>query len=318
MRGEQSKKYIIEKKDSGKRFDRWLTEVDDLFSRTLAQKLIKTQLATVNEQCASPAYSLRTGDRICYRLPAPVASDILPQEGNLAILFEDEELLVIDKPAGMVVHPAPGHPDHTLVNYVLHHCPHLSGIGGVQRPGIVHRIDKDTSGILVIAKTDHSHQYLSKQFQDHSIDRKYSALVWGTPTQSSGTFSTMIGRDPTSRKKFTITTQGKHAITHWKVEERFAFATFLSCELETGRTHQIRVHLSKHRLPIIGDPLYGNNKIKKNYTSVLVQALRSLNRQALHARELGFIHPTTEKKLHFRSSIPADMQAIIRALRSEK
>jgi 23S rRNA pseudouridine1911/1915/1917 synthase len=240
---------------------------------------------------------------------------------DLDVLYEDEHIIVIDKPAGLVVHPAPGHPDSTLVNALLAHCRDLSGIGGELRPGIVHRLDKDTSGVMVATKTDAAHVALAEVFQAHRLEREYIALVApapAPPAPQQGTFSTLHGRHPVHRKQFTSRVQrGKPAITHWRLERHFGpdrgagvMAAQVRCRLETGRTHQIRVHLSEHGMPVIGDPLYGHR-----YRDPELAALaHRLGRQALHAAVLGFAHPVTGAPLRFESPMPADMQSLAQSL----
>ncbi len=222
-------------------------------------------------------------------------------------MFEDEYLIVIDKQAGLVVHPAAGNPDGTLVNALLHHCAgNLSGIGGVARPGIVHRIDKDTSGLMVAAKTDRAHEGLAKQFHDHSIDRRYKAIVSGRPTRLEGTIDAPLGRSPSNRKKVAIVPGGKRAVTHYTTLKMLSEAALVECRLETGRTHQVRVHMASLGHPLIGDPVYGRTKPAHR------QVLETLNfhRQALHAARLGFIHPVKSNALAFDSEMPADMQEL--------
>jgi 23S rRNA pseudouridine1911/1915/1917 synthase len=230
------------------------------------------------------------------------------------VVFEDEHLIVIDKPAGMVVHPAAGHAGGTLVNALLHHCAgQLSGIGGVARPGIVHRIDKDTSGLLVAAKSDIAHIGLAKQFADHSIIRRYAAIVQGHPMPAKGSVTGNIGRSPQNRKKMAVVVanKGKHAVTHYEVQNRLRHSALIECQLETGRTHQVRVHMAHIGHALLGDPLYGRS------SKVLREALKSLNfeRQALHAARLGFIHPVTEIKCDYISPIPSDLRELLTLLR---
>lgn len=238
----------------------------------------------------------------------------MPQDIALSVVYEDADLIVIDKPAGMVVHPAAGNADGTLVNALLHHCAgQLSGIGGVARPGIVHRIDKDTSGLIVAAKTDKAHEGLSRQFKDHSIERLYAAVVAGRPMPPAGTVSQWIGRADNDRKKMAVQPEGrgKHAVTHFRTLQPLREAALLECRLETGRTHQVRVHMAHLGHPLIGDPVY--SKSKKHFKLILETL--GFNRQALHARTLGFIHPLTGQALSFESRIPTDMQELLRQLR---
>jgi 23S rRNA pseudouridine1911/1915/1917 synthase len=244
-------------------------------------------------------------------IPLPTAMANEAQDIALEIMFEDEHLLIVDKPAGLVVHPAAGNLDGTLVNALLHHCAgRLSGIGGVARPGIVHRIDKDTSGLLVVAKTDRAHEGLSSQFAKHSIDRRYAAIVAGLPI-SQGTIDAPLARSPHDRKKMAIQARGKRAVTHFTLVEPLRRAAMIECRLETGRTHQIRVHLASIGHPLLGDPVYGRNR--PEHRDVL--HLLEFKRQALHAAHLGFVHPVTSLSMSFDSKLPRDMQALFTALR---
>jgi 23S rRNA pseudouridine1911/1915/1917 synthase len=246
-------------------------------------------------------------------VPEPEPAHNEAQDIPLAIVFEDEHLLVVDKPAGLVVHPAAGNLDGTLVNALLHHCRgSLSGIGGVARPGIVHRIDKDTSGLLVVAKTDVAHERLARQFADHSIDRRYLAIVNGVPKASDGTVDAPLARSATSRKKIAIVEsgRGKRAVTHWRRLQLLKEAALVECRLETGRTHQVRVHMASLGHPLLGDPVYG--RPGKTHGKLLKEL--GFTRQALHAAELGFVHPVTKNKLSFSSPMPPDMQELFNAL----
>ncbi len=244
-------------------------------------------------------------------IPLPTAMKNAAQDIALEVVFEDDHLLIVDKPAGLVVHPAAGNIDGTLVNALLHHCAgRLSGIGGVARPGIVHRIDKDTSGLLVVAKTDPAHEGLSAQFAKHSIDRRYIAMVAGRP-QSTGTIDAPLARSPHDRKKIAIQPRGKRAVTHYTLIEPLRHGAMVECRLETGRTHQIRVHMASVGHPLIGDPVYGRNR--PEHRDVLRQL--DFKRQALHAAHLGFIHPVTSAAMAFESKLPHDLQALFSALR---
>ncbi|MGB0297156.1 MAG: RluA family pseudouridine synthase, partial [bacterium] len=247
-------------------------------------------------------------------LPPPISSDLEPEDGPLEILFEDEHLIVLNKPAGLVVHPAPGNYTGTLVQRLLHHCPDLSGIGGVQRPGIVHRLDKDTSGILVVAKHDQAHQRLSRQFRRHSIHRLYSALVWGNLVTLQGTIEAPIGRHPRDRKMMAIVENGRAATTYWTQLAKWDGLTHICCELETGRTHQIRVHFSSQGHPLVGDPIYGQLGKTKHMPDDVILALKSFPRQALHAAELGFEHPISKEVMEFSVAEPKDFQKLLSLL----
>ncbi|MBS0254986.1 MAG: RluA family pseudouridine synthase, partial [Proteobacteria bacterium] len=262
--------------------------------------------------------SLKVAEGTAYEIAVPAAApaEAQAQDIPLAIIFEDAHLLVVDKPAGLVVHPAAGNLDGTLVNALLHHCAgQLSGIGGVARPGIVHRIDKDTSGLLVVAKSDAAHEGLAAQFAAHSIERTYRALVGGAPQPASGTVSARIGRSDANRKKMALVgeTRGKHAVTHYATLERLGPASLVECRLETGRTHQVRVHMASIGHALLGDPLYGHDP--KALRALLHQL--GFRRQALHAASLGFIHPLSGERLAFASPLPADFSALLEELRDK-
>ena len=260
-----------------------------------------------------PATKVKGDERFTLAVPAPEPAHNEPQDIPLPIVYEDEHLLVVDKPAGLVVHPAAGNRDGTLVNALLHHCGgSLSGIGGVARPGIVHRIDKDTSGLLVIAKHDKAHEGLARHFSTHSIDRRYLAIVSGVPRQNEGTVDAPLARSAQNRKKIAIVGpgKGKRAVTHWKRLEILKEAALVECRLETGRTHQVRVHMASIGHPLVGDPVYGHRK--SAHRDLLNQL--DFRRQALHAAHLGFIHPVTKGRLSFDSALPSDMQELFTAL----
>ncbi|MFY9287664.1 MAG: RluA family pseudouridine synthase, partial [Alphaproteobacteria bacterium] len=245
-------------------------------------------------------------------IPPPEPAQPEAQDIELDVVFEDKDLLVINKPAGMVVHPAPGNRDQTLVNALLAHCgKSLSGIGGVARPGIVHRLDKDTSGLMVVAKNDAAHQALTAQFSDRSLSRIYQAVVWGAPTPKTGKIEVPIGRHARDRKKQAVTSRGKTALTYYTVLENFSLASLVECKLATGRTHQIRVHLAHIKHPVIGDPVYGANKTRMKGN----EELCTFPRQALHAAQLQFIHPRSKKSLRFLAKLPKDMADLLKALR---
>ncbi|MGK5091207.1 RluA family pseudouridine synthase [Deltaproteobacteria bacterium TL4] len=309
----------VTESESGSRIDRVLSTLKEISSRVEGQRLLKEGWITVNQQHVSPAKKLCKNDVIEISMPPPEPLEINPEAGDLEILFEDSEVIVINKSPGVVVHPAPGHTSGTLVNYLLHHCHDLSGIGGVLRPGIVHRLDKDTSGALVIAKTDQAHQHLAKQFHEHTIHRIYKALVWGFPPTAKGTVDAALGRHPQNRKLRAITEQGKSAVTHWTVLERLKHWTLLACQLETGRTHQIRVHMASIKLPIVGDMQYGRSKTNRfqHFSEPVAEVLNHFQRQALHAERLGFVHPVTKQNLEFFASWPNDFQHLLEVLRTE-
>ena len=316
----QTQGYYIQENQHGTRLDRFLISTVEGVSRTYLQKLIRGGEVAVNDKVAKqPSYQLQHGDRVCLTLPAPRPLDTLqPEKIALDILHEDSHLIVLNKPAGMLVHPANGVNVGTLVNALLAHCRgDLSGIGGVERPGIVHRLDKNTSGILVVAKTDVVHRGLSVQFERHSITRQYVAVVCSTPTKTSGTIDAQIARSRRDRRRMTtVETGGRHAVTHYEVLETYPKFALVQLMLETGRLHQIRVHLQHIGHPVAGDAIYGGEQRALNDadTTQLKQALAQLKRQALHARLLGFVHPATGKNLTFSAPMPKDMQQVVDAL----
>ena len=289
-------------------------------SRTYIQKLIREGAITVNGKPSKPGYKLRTGDQVSLTLPPPrPLQNIAPEPIPLDILYEDSALIVLNKPAGMTVHPAGDAQSGTLVNALLHHCETLPGIGGVQRPGIVHRLDKDTSGVIVAAKTDHAHRHLSAQFEAHTTTRHYYAVVCGVPSNETGAINTRISRSPRDRRKMTVTgTGGRQAVTHYRLLERYDRFSLLKLRLETGRIHQIRVHLSHIGHPVAGDHIYGGGYARALHdapSAAVKAALVGLNRQALHAHTLGFIHPETEERLTLSAPMPEDMWWFVEELR---
>lgn len=297
---------------AGMRLDRALAALVDSLSRErLKALIIAGNVSSGTTLARDPAAKAASGAAFEIAMPDVVALDALAQDIDLEIVHEDDDLLVVDKPAGLVVHPAAGNLDGTLVNALLHHCAgKLSGIGGVARPGIVHRIDKDTSGLLVVAKTDVAHEGLSAQFAEHSIDRRYDAIVAGRP-QASGSVDAPLARSPHDRKKMAIQPRGKRSVTHYTLATPLRHASLVECRLETGRTHQVRVHMASIGHPLLGDPVYGRNRPEHR------DVLRTLNfkRQALHAARLGFIHPVTSASMAFESKMPHDMQELFTALR---
>ena len=299
---------------AGWRLDRALAAAVPTLSRERLKALIRSgAVETAGHAIRDPATKVRGDENLSVAVPEPTAAHNAPQDIPLTVVFEDEHLLVVDKPAGLVVHPAAGNLDGTLVNALLHHCAkQLSGIGGVARPGIVHRIDKDTSGLLVVAKTDVAHEGLAKQFAAHSIDRRYLAIVSGVPKASHGIVDAPLARSATNRKKIAIVEgkRGKRAVTHWKRLEVFRDAALVECRLETGRTHQVRVHMASLGHPLVGDPVYGRSG--KTHGKLLKEL--GFHRQALHAAELGFTHPVTRSRLSFSSPMPPDMQELFNAL----
>lgn len=272
-------------------------------SRSYIQKLIEEKYIVVNDDIKKSNYKLRLGDKVTVSLPEIQELVVEPEDIPLDILYEDNDIIVVNKPQGLVVHPAPGNYSGTLVNALLYHCKDLSGINGVARPGIVHRIDKDTSGVLVIAKNDKSHNKLSEQLKEHSMKREYIALVEGVIKQDKGVVDKPLGRNPKDRLKMGIVEGGKRAVTHYEVLKRFEKYTLIKCILETGRTHQIRVHMAYLGHPLVGDPVYGYKKQKFNVAG-----------QMLHAKKLGFIHPSTGEYMEFESDIPKYYEEVIRKL----
>ena len=299
------------------------TDAPSLFplSRTYIQKLIREDAITVNGKLSKPGYKLRTSDEVSLTLPDPRPLETIePESIPLDILYEDSALIVVNKPAGMTVHPAGDVQSGTLVNALLNHCGDLPGIGGVQRPGIVHRLDKDTSGVIVAAKTDLAHRHLSAQFEAHTTTRHYYAVVCGVPPDEMGTIDARIIRSPRDRRKMTVTgAGGRHAVTHYHLIEQYDRFSLLELRLETGRIHQIRIHLSHIGHPVAGDHVYGggySRAIHDAPSPAAKEALVALNRQALHAHTLGFVHPETEERLTFSAPMPDDMWWFVEELRS--
>lgn len=288
------------------RLDKFLAEQMPELSRSHIQKLIRDGNVTVNQRTVKANYKVSVGDCVQIEVPEPEILDILPENIPLDILYEDDDILVVNKPKGMVVHPAPGHYSGTLVNAILYHCKdNLSGINGVIRPGIVHRIDMNTTGSLLVCKNDQSHRILAEQLKVHSITRKYHAIVYGSLKEDSGTVDAPIGRHPTDRKKMsTKAPNGRDAVTHYKVLERFGNFTYIECQLETGRTHQIRVHMASIGHPILGDEVYGPAKCPYK-----------LEGQTLHAKILGIEHPVTGVYMEFDAPLPEYFQKILEKLR---
>ena len=329
--------FIVATEEAGQRLDKVVSARLPDISRSRVQSLIAEGRARVNARPVTrPAHKLAPGDTVELEIPPPKPLELAAEDIPLNIVHEDDHLIVIDKPAGLVVHPAPGHAGGTLVNALMHHIEktggRLSGIGGVERPGIVHRLDKDTSGLLVIARTDEAHKGLSEQFAAHGRDgrlhRAYLALVWGAPRLRRGTIDAPIGRARHDRTRMAVRPDdgaAREAITHYEALETFPpdvpgpIASLLRCTLETGRTHQIRVHMAHIGHPVMGDPLYARAHAAsaRKLSLPAREALRVLNRQALHAAELGFVHPVTGKPLRFESPPPPDMRALLHALRKQ-
>lgn len=308
MSGRGLERYLweIDAEEMGERVDKFLSRQLSDVSRSQIQQWIKTGHVTVNGASVKASYRLAVEDEVELVVPPLMRLQIAPEPIPLDIVYEDGDLLVVNKPRGMVVHPAPGHFTGTLVNALLHHCRDLSGINGVLRPGIVHRIDKDTSGLLVVAKHDRAHESLARQLAEHAVRREYLALVHGNIPVDRGTVDAPIGRDPANRQRMAVVAKGgKTAVTHFVVERRLGAYTLLRLRLETGRTHQIRVHMKYIGHPLVGDPKYGPRRTLP------------INGQALHAAVLGFVHPRTGEHLLFEAPLPADMQALLGALSRE-
>jgi 23S rRNA pseudouridine1911/1915/1917 synthase len=306
--------FVVAESEAGSRLDHYLVARELRRSRSQLKRLIDRGLCSVNEAVARPAKCLRAGDRVALLIPPAEPDEALPEAIALCVLYEDPHLIVVDKPAGMVVHPAVGHRQGTLVNALLGHCRVLSGVGGTLRPGIVHRLDKLTSGVLVASKTDEAHLGLAAQFAKHSVERRYHAVVSGALPAAAGTFDTAYRRHPTDRKRFTSRgKEGRRAVTHYRVLEPLRGATLVEARLETGRTHQVRVHFADAGHPVLGDPMYGR---PPRDPEARQQATR-LARQALHAHALGFDHPITGERLRFATPMPPDMQQLMAALRQE-
>jgi len=307
---------------NGERLDRALAALLPDMSRSRLKALIEAGNLTSSETGATidePSLRVKPGQTFALAIPDAVRPDPVGQDIALDIAYEDDDIIVVDKPAGMVVHPAPGNADGTLVNALIAHCgDSLSGIGGVKRPGIVHRIDKDTSGLLIAAKNDAAHHALSEAFAAHDIERAYKCLVWGLPSPKAGTIETLIGRHPTHRQRMAVVSRnGKEAITHYRVEQVFGLgAALVECRLETGRTHQIRVHMTHQGHPLIGDPVYGRATIARRaqLSESAREAAKAFPRQALHAAVLGITHPRTGADMVWESEIPADMVELARHL----
>ena len=289
------------------RLDRFLTEKFKDMSRSFIQKQIKDGLVKVNGKAVKSSYKLQSGDNVQMSICEPKDIAIVPENIPLDIIYEDSDIILINKPKQMVVHPAPGHYSGTIVNALMYYCDDLSGINGELRPGIVHRIDQDTTGVIVACKNDKAHRCIAEQLKEHSITRKYHAIVHGNLKEDTGTVNAPIGRHPTDRKKMsTKAPNGRHAVTHYRVLERFGNFTYIECQLETGRTHQIRVHMSSIGHPILGDTVYGPQK-----------SPYALTGQTLHAKTLGFIHPTTKKYVEFDAPLPDYFQKLLKKLKED-
>jgi len=309
---------LVQEADSGLRLDLLVASHVSDCSRAVVSGLIRDGEIRVQGVEKKPGYRVKTGDEIYGRIPPAEPLALVPEPIEIDILFEDRHLIIINKPPGLVVHPAPGHFTGTLVHGLLYHRPQLEGIGGERRAGIVHRLDKDTSGILVVAKSVAAHQYLSGQFKSRKVQKDYLALVHGAMQSDSGTISLPIGRHPVDRKRMsTVSRKSRSAATIWRIRERFRAATLLDVNLKTGRTHQIRVHCAAIRHPIIGDDVYGARRTRKilSKKNDAANVLGAVSRQMLHAYRLEFLHPAREITVSFESPVPQDMQAVINALR---
>ena len=294
---------------AGQRADQFLAQTVDTLTRSGAQKLLEQGRVTVNGKAAKKNTKFSAGDTVIVQLPEPEPVEVLPQNIPLDVVYEDQDVIVVNKPVGMVVHPAPGHSDGTLVNALLYACgDSLSGINGQLRPGIVHRIDRDTSGLIIAAKNDMAHLSLSEQLQDHSLARTYEAIVVGSFRAETGTVDAPIARHRTDRKRMAVAADGRRAVTHWKVLERYSDYTHIQCNLETGRTHQIRVHMAYIGHPVLGDPVYGGKR-KETF---------GLTGQCLHARKLAFQHPRTGERMEVECPLPDYFQEVLRKLSMRK
>lgn len=302
---DEIREFLVGEEEEGDRLDVYLSEQLGDMSRSYIQKIIKDKKVEVNNKIEKAKYLVKGEDKVKIEIPTPKLLEVIAQDIPIDIVYEDNDVLIVNKPQDMVVHPAPGNYDNTLVNAILYHCKDkLSSINGVIRPGIVHRIDKDTSGLLMIAKNNNAHNSLAEQLKDHSITREYEFICHGVVKDDKITVNKPIGRNPKDRLKMAVVKDGKHAVTHFEVVERFENFTHMRARLETGRTHQIRVHALSINHPLLGDPIYGpkNTKFK-------------LNGQTLHAKKLGFIHPTTNKYIEFDSELPEYFKEIIKKLK---
>lgn len=296
--------HIINEDQKNDRIDKAISSINEEWSRSQVQQWIKEGHVLVNGLKVKTNYKCSVNDQVEITIPEPEELDVVAEEMNLDVYFEDSDVLVVNKPKGMVVHPAPGHSSGTLVNGLMAHCTDLSGINGVLRPGIVHRIDKDTSGLLMVAKSDLAHESLVNQLVAKTVTRKYKAIVHGHIPHDYGTIDAPLGRDTRDRQSMTVVDNGKHAVTHFHVIERFKDFTYVECQLETGRTHQIRVHMKYIGFPLVGDPKYGPRKTL------------DINGQALHAGLLGFNHPRTNEYLEFEAPLPAEFEELLLNLRN--
>jgi 23S rRNA pseudouridine1911/1915/1917 synthase len=319
----KSVEFIVQVQDNGQRIDKFLHACLPEYSRSFFQNLIQAGAVTVNKAAVKSSFKLSAGETVEVLIPPPQKTEILAENIPVDIVFEDHDIVVIDKPAGMVVHPGAGVRSGTLVNALLYHCRDLSGVGGRLRPGIVHRLDKNTSGLLVVAKNDHAHHQLTRQLSNRTMIREYQAIVWHKVSSADGTIETSLTRSKKNRKIFTVSESGRKAITHYKVDQVFDFLTLLTVRLDTGRTHQIRVHMNYIHHPVFGDPEY-NGRAKQlgqlssqKYRVFAGKLLQQISRQALHARKLQFLQPVSGNTLSFESRLPLDMQFVLDELKKE-
>ncbi len=310
---------VVPLKQSKERIDVYLTHQIQNASRSKVRQAIDEGLVLVNGRRVKPSHVVAPGEAIEITLPRPPRLDAQPENIPLEILFEDDQLLIVNKPAGMVTHPAYGNYTGTLVNALLHHCKRLSEVNTELRPGIVHRLDKDTTGLMVVAKSDAAHHFLARQFSKRTIEREYWALVWGRFQQRAGTIEASLGRSKRDRKKVTVTVDGKHAVTEYEVIKEYEFLSLVRLKLKTGRTHQIRVHLAHVGHPVFGDPAYGGRSatwggLEGKKAQRAQNLLKLISRQALHAKTIGFVHPMTKELTRFDSELPADMKEVLARL----
>ncbi|GLI84357.1 pseudouridine synthase [Rossellomorea marisflavi] len=298
--------HSIDQNNQGERIDKVVSSLNKDWSRSLVQLWIKDGHVKVNGEVVKANFKCPLDASVEISIPDPEELDVEAEDLNLDIAYEDQDVIVVNKPKGMVVHPAPGHSSGTMVNGLMHHCKDLSGINGVMRPGIVHRIDKDTSGLLMVAKNDQAHEHLVNQLVEKTVTRKYTAVVHGNIPHEYGTIDAPIGRDPKDRQRMTVVDNGKKAVTHFRVRDRYEDFTLVECELETGRTHQIRVHMKYIGYPLAGDPKYGPRKTLP------------LNGQALHAGTLGFVHPRTGEYMEFHAELPEEFTKLIARLENSR
>jgi 23S rRNA pseudouridine1911/1915/1917 synthase len=307
---------IIDLPLQGMRLDSALTTLFSDHSRSAIARFILDGRVSVNSAIVTKtSHRIATGDEVALDIPPAAASSLPSQDIPLTILYQDADLIVIDKPPGLVVHPAAGHPDQTLVNALLFHVDDLSGIGGELRPGIVHRLDKDTSGVMIIAKHDDAHRKLTRAWNTDQVRKEYVALVYGKPHEAHGTIDVPIGRDPNNRKRMAVVSAGRKAVTDYEVTEQYRYASLLRCRIRTGRTHQIRVHLKSLGHPIIGDPVYSGPQWRGIPDKKLQKVLADFKRQALHASRISIPHPSTGEMMRFDAPMPADMVAVVDVLR---